>query len=90
MALQKKMQRLWKASRIYNIPLTHPYLRDINDYDLTLMEYLHRFEDPREREEYLTVVVDEDFENYVKETEAMNGGVNISVEDYKDEWEELK
>lgn len=84
------MQRLWKASRIYNVPLTHPYLRNINDYDLTLMEYLHRFEDPKAVEEYLNVVVDEDFEEYVRETETMNDGVNKSVEEYKDEWEELK
>lgn len=82
------MRRLWKASRLFNVPINHPYIRNLNDYDLYLMEYLHLFEDPKKVEEYLTVIVDEDFEEYVRETEEMDNQTHVS--NNKDEWIEIE
>lgn len=82
------MRKLWKASRLYNVPLTHPYLKDLNDYDLILMEWLHLFEDPKQVELYTNKVIDDSFEDYVNEIENMNNSQQ-SVVNNNDEWVEV-
>ena len=71
------MLRLWKASRMFNVPLYDDKIKDLNVFDLNLMQYLTVFENPKALEDYKKRFIDTEFEDYVKETEE------------NDEWEEV-
>ena len=45
-ALNPLIQRLWKASKIYGVPIYDPKVVNLNAYDLSLIEWLIRFDNP--------------------------------------------
>lgn len=63
-ALNPLIQRLWKASKIYGVPIYDPKVVNLNAYDLSLIEWLIRFDNPENVEKYKNVIVDEDFDDY--------------------------
>lgn len=69
------MQKLWKASKLFKVPLSHPYISNLNAYDLLLIEWLEYFDNPENIDRYKKVIVDEDFEKYYENP---------------DEWEEVE
>ncbi len=71
------MLSLWKASRMFNVPLYDDKIKDLNVFDLKIMDYLTVFENPKALEDYKKRFIDTEFEDYVKETEE------------SDEWEEV-
>lgn len=85
------MRRLWKASKIYHVPLTDPLLRDLNAYDLSMIEYLEAFEDPEVLKSFKNRFYDDDFEDYWNsngEIEDSNSDTK-DIEPVSDEWVEV-
>lgn len=80
------MELLWKASKLYGVPLTHPYLQDLNVYDLQLMKYLTFFENPKNKEQYEKTYIDEDFDDYWK-GDIDNSEFNNDIIHDEKEWE---
>ena len=88
LATQENLRRLWKASKIYSVPLTDPKLRDLNQYDLLLMEYLEVFEDPEVLDKFKRTIHDDEFDELWNET-APPKEEEPDVFD-ESEWEEVK
>ena len=83
------MESLWKASKIYGVPLTDPILKDLNEYDVVLMEWLTRFENPKFKEEYTRKFVDEDFIDFWENPDAKINPLEDIYEVIDDVWEEV-
>ncbi|MBU5669510.1 hypothetical protein KQI68_06615 [Peptoniphilus sp. MSJ-1] len=66
---------MWKASKLYGKPIFDPVVTSLNSYDLSLIEWLTRFDDPENIDRYKRTIVDDDFAEYER-------GL--------DEWEEVK
>lgn len=78
------MEGLWKASKIFGVPLTHPYIQNLTHYDLELMYYLTIFEDPKVVEKYKNRFVDDSFNDFMTDE-----SIPINPFETEEEWEEV-
>lgn len=62
--MNQGIKGLWKASKIYGVPLHHPLLQELNVYDLQLMDYLEYFENPENEQEFKNSYRDDDFDEF--------------------------
>lgn len=83
-----KIKRLWKASKIYGVPITDPMLSELNIYDLIFIDYLTYFENPENEHAFKNTYFDDEFNEYFNSQEYIPA---IPVNDNGiDKWEELK
>lgn len=71
------MRKLWKLSKILKVPLFDPLLKNFNEFDLVLMDFLTAFENPEILEEELRKVDNVDFDDYLEKAEQGLGADEI-------------
>lgn len=89
-ALDTRIKRLWKASKILGVPIFDESLKDYNVYDLVLMEWLELFEDPRIETKYKNTAYDDDFNEYYNSDEYMPADPNLTKEEELELLKEIK
>lgn len=54
--------------RTFNVPVTHPYIQNLTNFDLEFIECSTAFDNPKVLEKYLNTVYDDEFDDYWDET----------------------
>lgn len=71
MASQPLMRKLWLAMKTFNVPITHPYIQQLTDFDLEFISWSTRFDDPKVLDKYRNTVYDDEFDEWWNS--VMNG-----------------
>ena len=80
--------------RTFNVPIDHPVIQNLTEFDLSFIEWSTALDDPKLREKIENTVYDDDFdewyENCMNEsgeteyTDSENNPPDINDEDYAD------
>lgn len=68
-AIQPTMRMLWRAMKLFRVPITHEYIQNLTEFDLEFIEMSTALDDPKLREKILNTVYDEEFDDYANEVE---------------------
>lgn len=71
MASQPLMRKLWLAMKTFNVPITHPFIQQLTDFDLEFINWSIRFDDPKVLDKYKNTVYDDEFDAWWNS--VMNG-----------------
>lgn len=63
-ALQPQMRKLWRAIKLFGVPITHPYIQQLTDFDLDFLEWSAAYDNPKFREKMQNTVYDDDFDDF--------------------------
>lgn len=83
-----RVKRLWKASKLYQLPLFDPVMAEFNDYDLELLQYLEYFENPENEKKYKNTFIDDDFNEFWENYEDIPPDSNVDISN-ESEWVEV-
>ena len=50
--------------RTFNVPITHPIIQNLTEYDLSFIEWSTALDDPKLREKIENTVYDDDFDDW--------------------------
>lgn len=64
LASQPLMRKLWLAMKTFNVPITHPYIQQLTDFDLEFISWSTRFDDPKVLDKYKNTVYDDEFDEW--------------------------
>lgn len=68
-ANQPTMRMIWKAMKLFNVPITHEYIQNLTAFDLQFIEMESALDDPELRDKILNTFHDEEFDEFEKEVE---------------------
>lgn len=71
LASQPLMRKLWLAMKTFNVPITHPFIQQLTDFDLEFINWSIRFDDPKVLDKYKNTVYDDEFDAWWNS--VMNG-----------------
>lgn len=63
-ALQPLMRKIWRAMRTFNVPIDHPIIQNLTEYDLSFIEWSTALDDPKLREKIENTIYDDDFDEW--------------------------
>lgn len=67
LASQPLMRRIWLAMKTFNVPITHPYIQQLTDFDLEFIEWSSLFDNPKILKKFQNTVYDEEFDQWYEE-----------------------
>lgn len=70
-ASQPLMRKLWLAMKTFNVPITHPHIQQLTDFDLEFISWSTRFDDHKVLDKYRNTVYDDEFDEWYNS--VMNG-----------------
>lgn len=72
LALQNTVRLLWEAVKLFRVPFTHPYIQNLTEFDLILINESVKLDNPEYYRKVTNTFFDEDFEEYANEVEDDN------------------
>lgn len=78
LASQPLMRKIWLAMKTFNVPITHPYIQSLTEFDLEFIEWSSLFDNPKFLKKFQNTVYDSEFDQWyeeaLQEEEAAAGG----------------
>jgi len=87
-ALQPLMRKIWRAMRTFNVPIDHPIIQNLTEFDLSFIEWSTALDDPKLREKIENTVYDDDFDEWYDK--CMNESEEAEYTDSEDAPTEVK
>lgn len=85
-------RRLWKISKLFQLPISHPLIQDMNLYDIDFYELSDIADDPKKLDKLRNTYYDPDFDDWLDDfdkEQAANATPQgkVTDQDYE-EWEQ--
>lgn len=81
-ALLPQMRQLWRAIKLFGVPITHPYIQNLTKFDLDFIDWSSAYDNPKFKEKMQNTVYDESFEDF------WNGDADVNGQDVSSNTEE--
>lgn len=67
LASQPLMRKIWLAMKTFNVPITHPYIQNLTDFDLEFIQWASLFDNPKILKKYQNTIYDDEFDDWYNE-----------------------
>lgn len=57
--------------KLFKVPINHPYIQNLTNFDLDFIEYSTLWDDPKIREKLQNTFYDDEFDEWADETESL-------------------
>ena len=61
------MRKLWKAIKLFHVPMTHPYIQGLTEHDLSFIAWSEALDDPEFVKKLENTYYDDEFEEWANE-----------------------
>ena len=61
-AIQPQMRKIWMAMKLFRVPMTHPFIQNLTEYDLDFIDWSTSLDNPKFFEKIKNTFYDDEYD----------------------------